>query len=477
MRNLRDIYPQLEQDVFVKDIKTFSQDVEEGDVFVCTKGYSTDRHDFAADAVKRGAKALIISREIDVKDVPCVMVEDTNKELPLLAAKFYEFPDRKLKMIGITGTDGKTSTATMIQQLIGTDICGYIGTNGVSCDNFEADSPNTTPDADKLYYFLHQFLEAGCQYVSMEVSSEALMRGRTGGVLFDAVGYTNVTSEHINIHGTFENYVRDKSLLFEKMKDEGFCIVNADDEQCRVFEKAAQGTVKSYGKKEGADLRICSFTQNTDSTDIVYAYEGKEYSMHSPLLGEFNVYNLAAALLILLSLGFDMETLTGRLDRLSIDGRVTMLKTNADYFVMVDYAHTPNGIENILALADTLPVKRKVVVIGAAGTRDPFKRPLMGKTICDHPNTYGIFTYEDPRNEDPADICDDLTREIVGYDNYEVVLDRRDAIEKAVNMLEAGDLAMILGKGNEDEEILKDGPIEFNDIKVAYEMIEKRNKK
>ncbi len=476
MKNLKDIYPQLEQDVFVKDIKTSSLEIEEGDVFVCTKGYSADRHDYAEDAVKRGAKALIISREVNV-DVPCVMVEDTNRELPVLAAKFYDHPDRKLTMIGITGTDGKTSTSTMIQQLIGTDICGYIGTNGVYCDNYEADTPNTTPDADKLYCFLDHFVSAGCKYVSMEVSSEALMRDRTAGVLFDAAAYTNVTSEHINIHGTFEQYVKDKSKLFRKMKDNGFCIVNTDDPQCDVFVKAAEGTVRSYGKKEDADLRICSIVQNTESTDIVYAYEGKEYKVHSPLLGEFNVYNLAAALLVLLSLGFDMETLNSRIDGLSVDGRVTMLKTDADYHVMVDYAHTPNGIENILKLADTLPVKRKVVVIGAAGTRDPYKRPLMGKTICDHPDTFGIFTYEDPRNEDPADICDDLTREIVGYDNYEIILDRRDAIERAVNMLEKDDLALILGKGNEDEEILKDGPIEFNDIKVAYEMIAKRNGK
>ena len=468
MKNLKDIYPQLEQDVFVKDIKTSSLEIEEGDVFVCTKGYSADRHDYAEDAVKRGAKALIISQEVNV-DVPCVMVEDTNRELPVLAAKFYDHPDRKLTMIGITGTDGKTSTSTMIQQLIGTDICGYIGTNGVYCDNYEADTPNTTQDADKLYCFLDHFVSAGCKYVSMEVSSEALMRDRTAGVLFDAAAYTNVTSEHINIHGTFEQYVKDKSKLFRKMKDNGFCIVNTDDPQCDVFVKAAEGTVRSYGKKEDADLRICSIVQNTESTDIVYAYEGKEYKVHSPLLGEFNVYNLAAALLVLLSLGFDMETLNSRIDGLSVDGRVTMLKHPSETIEEM--------AENILKLADTLPVKRKVVVIGAAGTRDPYKRPLMGKTICDHPDTYGIFTYEDPRNEDPADICDDLTREIVGYDNYEIILDRRDAIERAVNMLEKDDLALILGKGNEDEEILKDGPIEFNDIKVAYEMIAKRNGK
>lgn len=477
MRNLKEIYPQLENDVYVKDIKTSSLEVEEGDVFVCTKGYSADRHDYAADAVRRGAKALIISREVDAEGVPKIMVNDTNRELPILAAKFYDHPDRKLTMIGITGTDGKTSTATMIQQLIGTDICGYIGTNGVYCDSYTADTPNTTPDADKLYCFLDRFHEAGCRYVSMEVSSEALMRNRTAGIEYDAAAYTNVTSEHINIHGTFEQYVHDKSLLFHKMKENGYCIVNADDSSCGVFTQAAEGTVKSYGKKDDADLRIVSIRQNSDSTDIELAYQGSQYHLHSPLLGEFNVYNLSAALLVLLSLGFDLETLAGRLDRLSVDGRVTMLKTNADYYVMVDYAHTPNGIKNILALADTLPVNRKVVVIGAAGTRDPFKRPLMGKTICDHPNTYGIFTYEDPRNEDPAQICSELTREIVDYDNYEIVLDRREAIERAVNMLEKGDIAMILGKGNEDEEILKDGPIEFNDIKVACEMIEKRNSK
>ncbi|MCR4952288.1 MAG: UDP-N-acetylmuramoyl-L-alanyl-D-glutamate--2,6-diaminopimelate ligase [Solobacterium sp.] len=472
---LCELFENCGYDTEIRGIKTSSRDIEPGDLFVCIKGIAADRHDFADDAIAKGAAALVVSRDIGEKSVPVVRVSDTNEQMAYIAQKFYGYPERKMKMIGVTGTDGKTSTATILQTLLSDTACGYIGTNGVLCAGYEGDTPNTTPDADKLYQFLDQFVRHGCSYTAMEVSSEALMRGRTKTLEFDVSVFTNITSEHINIHGTFANYLKDKSRLFAQTKKDGFCIINADDENCQTMIDAANGTVLLYGKSEKADLRIVSYDIERGHTPIRYSYMGKEFTVDSPLLGEFNVYNLSAALLALFALGYQMSDLEERLKHLAVDGRVTFIETGRDYWVMVDYAHTPNGIQNILKLADTFGFDRIVTVIGAAGTRDPYKRPLMGKTICDHPKTYGIFTYEDPRTEDPADIAADLTRDIRDYDNYRIILDRGDAIRAAVDMLKDNECALILGKGNEDEEELKDGPIHFNDIEEAKKAIQARN--
>ena len=473
---LNELFENTDSTVEIKGIKTSSRDVEEGDLFVCIKGIGTDRHDFADDAIAKGAAALVVSRDIGEKSVPVIMVEDTNREMAYIARKFYGCPDDEMTMIGVTGTDGKTSTSTIIQTLLTDEKCGYIGTNGVLCRGYEADTPNTTPDADKLYAFLREFRNRGCEYTAMEVSSEALMRGRTKTIAYDISVFTNITSEHINIHGTFENYLHDKSRLFAQTKKDGYCIINGDDPNANVMIEASVGHVLTYGRKEEADLRIVSFDIERGHTPIRFQWKNEIFEVDSPLLGEFNVYNLAAAILVMFAAGYSIEDFRTRIPSLAVDGRVTFIPTGKEYCVMVDYAHTPNGIANILKLVDTFGFDRIVTVIGAAGTRDPYKRPLMGKTICDHPKTYGIFTYEDPRNEDPADIADDLTRDIRDYDNYEIILDRREAIQKAVDMLGDNECALILGKGNEDEQILKDGPIHFNDIEEARKAIEERNK-
>lgn len=474
MKTLNELYPGIGVDTTIKAIKINSKEVEDGDLFVCTKGVTADRHDFIDDAIKHGAKAIVVSKDVGEKKVPVIKVPDTNRELPYLCQKFYDYPDQKLKMIGVTGTDGKTSTTTIIQTLIGSDLCGYIGTNGRCCAGFTGDNPNTTPDAQLLYSYLDEFVHYGCHYASIEASSEAFFRGRLQAMQFDIAGYTNITSEHLNIHGSFENYLNCKLMLFKQTKKDGFCILNHDDEYFETVKSACNGQVLTYGKGEDNDLRIIDFRVYPNHTEINFKYKDREFFVDSPLMGDFNVYNLACGLLCTLALGFNLDKILENIKSIKINGRLELLNTNTPYYVMVDYAHTPNGITNLLNFVHTLNINRSIVVIGQAGERDYLKRPKVGNVVVANAS-YAIFTYEDPRSEDPAKICEDIISELKATNsNYEIVIDRRKAIQKAVDMAQDNDMVLILGKGNETYEKLKDETIYFNDIEEAYNAVASR---
>ena len=411
MKKLNDLYPGIGTDIVIKRISINSKEVEPGDLFVCTKGVTADRHDFINDAIKNGASAIVLSRDIRNLEVPTIKVPDTNRELPYLCQKFYDYPDQKMKMIGVTGTDGKTSTATIIQTLIGSDICGYIGTNGRSCAAFSGDNPNTTPDAHIFYDYLDEFVNFNCKYVASEASSEAFFRGRLQAMKYDVSIYTNITSEHLNIHGTFENYLNSKLMLFRQTKSDGICILNKDDSYYEQVLKACSGRVYTYGMGADVTLRIVDFKVFPNKTDIIFNYRGNEFKIESPLLGDFNVYNLAGALLACLQLGFKLDDLLENVKKLNVDGRLQILNTRTPYYVMVDYAHTPNGISRLLNFVHTLDINRSIVVIGQAGERDAFKRPKVGNVVVENA-THAIFTYEDPRSEDPMKICEDIVSEL-----------------------------------------------------------------
>ena len=476
MKKLNEIID-CEFDTPIKGIKINSKEIEPGDLFVCVMGVNVDRHDFIDDAINHGASAIIVGREVSEDRVPVVKVEDPNKMLPKLCKKFYDNSDEKLKIISIGGTDGKTSTATIIQKLIGDDICGYMGTNGRSCSKFRKDINNTTPDTDKLYMYFDDFLKAGCKYVAMETSSEAFFRHRLDDIYYDAGVITNITSEHLNIHGSFENYLQCKCMQFTKIKSDGISILNKDDDHYEDVRKSCSGKVVTYGRDRDNDLCILSYKSYPNKTDIVYVYDGKEYSFTSPLLGDFNVYNLAAALLTVISLGFDIDESLAKLSGINISGRLDVLKDiGQDFTVMVDYAHTPNGIKNLLDFVNILDINRSIVVIGQAGERDYLKRPIVGKTVCDNAS-YAIFCYEDPRSEDPKKIIDMMTADISDKSKYEVVIDRSEAIKRAIDIAEKGDIVLILGKGNETYEKLKDGTIYFNDEEEAMKHLKDRIKR
>ena len=461
-----------EYDVNVNGIKINSKEVEPGDMFVCIKGVKVDRHEYISEAINNGASCIVGERDLEC-GIPYIKVKNTNYILPELCRKFYDFDRLNLKIIGVTGTDGKTTTATSIQYLIGMDKCGYIGTNGVSCAKFTKDSPNSTPDPTLLYKYFREFYDAGCEYVVMEASSEGFLRGRLDDLYFAAGGYTNITWEHVNVHGSFENYVKCKLRLASQTQ--GKFIVNLNDEFASKFQEKSLNSL-SYGENPVSDLWIKDYTITPKYTNVTFVYQNEEYSFMSPLLGKFNVYNLACAFLICLSLGFDMETLIENSINIDVSGRLEMIDLGQNYKVMVDYAHTPNGIKSILDFVRVLDINRAIVVIGSAGERDYKKRPVMGKTVIDNAD-YAIFTYEDPRSEDPLDIANQMVSEIEDTTKYEIIVDRSEAIKKAIDMASKNDIVLILGKGNETYEKLKNETIYFNDIEEAKKwIIERKNR-
>lgn len=472
---LNKLFENCESDVEITGVSINSKEIKKGDLFVCTMGVTRDRHDFIDEAIANGASAIVVSKEVGEKSVPIIKVEDTNKELPFICKRLYDSPDEKLTMIGITGTDGKTSTATIIQTLIGKEKCGYIGTNGRSYGDFVGDNPNTTPDVHLFYQYLDEFVKGGCTYASTEASSEAFYRDRLSTFTYDLAIMTNVSSEHLNIHGSFENYINCKKKLFKQVKENGKCILNKDDEHFDEF-KDLCSDLYTYGKEEDNDLQIVDFEVTPKNTLITFKYLDKEFKVDSPLLGDFNVYNLAAALLGCLLLGFKLDDLLENIKDININGRLDIIDTNDNFYAMVDYAHTPNGISKLLNFVHTLDISRSIVVIGQAGERDYLKRPQVGEVVLNNAS-YAIFTEEDPRSEDPLKVCEEIVATSKDKDNYEIVVDRREAIQKAVDMAKEKDMVLVLGKGNETYMKLKDETIYFNDEEEVIKAIEIRHKR
>ena len=463
-------------DVEINGIKINSKNVEKGDLFICTDMGTLDRHEFIDDAIERGAAAIIVKKDVGKKSVPIIKVDNPNDYLPLTCSNFYDNPEKKMKIIGVTGTDGKTTIATMVQTLLGSDKCGYIGTNGYTCSKFIKDTDNTTPDSDKLYGIFDEFVGADCKYVSMEVCSEALMRGRVKNLEFDVSIISNITSEHLNIHGTLENYVESKNKLFSQTKKDGYCILNRDDEHFESSKAACNGKILTYGKSKENDLYFKDVKLLPGLNIFTACYKGEEYKIKCDMAGLFNVYNLCAAMLAMFALGYKYEDFSDRIETIKVPGRLEMIDLGQDFYAMVDYAHTPNGINNILTYVRSLDVNRIISVSGQAGERDASKRKYVGEALAKG-SDYIVLTMEDPRSEDPKIIAD-MMMELVKdtYHSYEFVPDRGKAIQRAIDMAKPKDIVLVLGKGNESYEKMNGWVMNFNDIVETKKAIENRLK-
>lgn len=466
MKKLNELYDCI-YDIEIKGIKINSKEVESGDLFICTMGVNADRHDFVLDAIHNGAVAIVASRKIDVL-VPVIYVENTNQELPRLMAKFCDYPESKLSIIGITGTNGKTTVAEMIQDLLGSDICGYIGTNGIDCKSFHQSIRNTTPDADRLYPYLKKFVDFNCKYLSMETSSEAFYRHRLDGISFDVSVLTTMAQDHLNIHKTMENYVASKCQLFEKTAKGGTSILNRDDKYYETFLASCREKVLSYGYHKDADLKIINTVLKPDCTAITFQFEGKEYSIESPFLASFNVTNLCASLLATFATGIKMDEVVKRIPNLKpIVGRVESLSFQQPYQIILDYAHTIDSLSNVLTFLNQIKKGRIITVTGSAGGREKEKRPGMGKVVLENSDVV-IFTMDDPRDENVDDIIDQMLSTSTNT-NYERINDRPEAIKRALDLAQEDDIVFIAGKGRDNYMAIGTEYLPYSD----YDEIEK----
>ncbi len=448
-------YPEL----FVNDIRINSKEVNKGDLFVCVKGVSCNRNDYIFDAIKNGACAVVSNLNIKL-DVPLIRVKNPNKELDRLCKKFYDFNQSDFKIIGVTGTNGKTTVASIIKDLIG-DSCGYIGTNGLISKNINEFIKNTTPDVDRLYKYFMRLKEDNCNVISMEASSEAFYRKRLDGLKFDIGIVTNVTEDHLNVHKTLKNYIDCKRKLVSSVSDNGYSILNVDDKYYKDFRKVAKGKILTYGKKK-SNLQIIDYTLNDKNTIIYLKYEGTIYKIFSPLVGEFNIYNLCAAILSLIALNYDIGDIISRIMNINVPkGRCEFLNFGQKYKIVLDYAHTTDAFANIYKYLKKIKKGKIITVTGSAGGREKEKRKDMGKVVLDS-SDYVIFTMDDPRYESVNDIIDDLVS-LSNKKHYERIIDRKEAIKKALSMANENDIILIAGKGRDNYMAIKDEYISYND--------------
>lgn len=456
----------------VKRIRINSKEVEPGDIFVCTFGVTADRHDFIDEAIENGASLIVVSRDVGEKSVPVVRVENTNQELISLSRRMYHFKNDDLNLLGVTGTNGKTTIALMIKHIIGNS-CGYIGTNGLISKSFQESIRNTTPDADRLYMYFRKFIDDGCKYLTMETSSEAFYRNRLDTLEFEVGIISNITQDHLNIHKTIENYVACKMELLKKIKSTGVAILNTDDKYYELALKNAQSKVLTFGQKEGATLQIVAVEDNEKGSHITYQYMGEMIEVDSPYIGLINAYNLAASILCSLHIGVSLSEILKTIPSLPIiEGRLQEVG-KSNYSVILDYAHTTDAFMKVLPILNKRKKNKLIVVTGSAGGREKEKRAPMGKYILENAD-HVIFTMDDPRYESVFSIISDLVS-ASPLKNYEIVEDRKMAIYKAFDMASIGDVVLVAGKGVDNYMAIEDKYLPYSDLEVIEEYFEERN--
>lgn len=463
MKKLSELY-NINSDVLIKDIKINSKLVEPGDLFVCTMGVTVDRHDYIDDAINKGASAIVVSKDVDEMRVPIIKVDDTNLELPKISAKFYDNPQNELIIIGITGTDGKTTTSKIIQQLIGDD-CAYLGTLGAHFKDIQEDLVNTTPDSNILFKYFRTFVDLGIKYVVMETSSEAFFRHRLDYFTFDYGLLTNVTGDHLNVHKTMDNYLTCKQQLFKQVKEDGFIILNQDDEYYEQF-KGLHPNTHTYSKVKEADFYTNDYQVNDLNSEGVFTYNNIKYPFIINLIGDYNISNVSSALLLLVNLGFNLNDLIPKLNHLEqVDGRGQFIDFNTDYKILLDYAHTIGGFEAIFKYLKQINKGNIYAVFSSAGGRDKEKRPKLGEIALNN-STLVILTMEDPRFERVSDINKDILGTTTKT-NYLEIEDRKSAIHYALNLAKKDDIVVILGKSGDTRMYIKDEAIEYSDYEAV----------
>jgi len=466
-----DLYD-IDSEVEVNKIKINSKEIEPGDIFVCTIGVTADRHDFIDEAIENGASLVVVSRDVGVKKVPVVQVENTNYELISLARRLYKFENGDLHLLGVTGTNGKTTITLMIKYLLG-DACGYIGTNGLISKSFQEKIRNTTPDADRLYMYFRKFIDDGCKYLSMETSSEAFYRKRLDTLEFEVGIISNITEDHLNIHKTIENYVDSKMELLKKVKEDGVTILNTDDKYFDLAKENARGEILTFGEKAGATLQIVNVLDTDFGSHITYKYQDRLLKVDSPYLGIINAYNLAASILCVLHLGVSMDEILEKIPSLPvIEGRLQEVG-KGNFSVILDYAHTTDAFMKILPILNKRKKNKLIVVTGSAGGREQEKRAPMGKYILEEAD-HVIFTMDDPRYERVLDIISDLVS-ASNLTNYEIIEDRKKAIYKALDMASSGDVVLVAGKGVDNYMAVEDKYLPYSDVEVISEYFKERN--
>ena len=463
-----DIY----EDKAVEFITADSRKVKEGTVFVCIAGKNFDGHTVAAEMLEKGAVCVVCERDLGLKNQ--IVVENTRAAMSVICANFFGNPAQKLKLIGITGTNGKTTTAFLIKDMLDKmgKKSGLIGTVKNMVGDKDYPAAFTTPESYELQELFSEMVKEGCEYCVMEVSSQALAQCRVEGLHFAAGVFSNLTRDHLDYHGTFENYAEAKSLLFS---NSDICILNIDDEHAMSMMRNSDGRMVTYSVNQNESDYTAKY--------IRYKNDGIEYELVTMnyvervrvgIPGEFTVYNSMAAAVTLIELGFDFSAVLFALSLCKgVKGRIEVVPTETPYTVIIDYAHTPDGLENIISSLRKIAKARIITVFGCGGDRDRTKRPIMGEIAASLSDVV-VVTSDNPRTEEPDAIIADILEGIKGNKTKKIVeTDRTQAIKLALEEADADDIVLLAGKGHETYQIIGKEKFHYDEREIVAELLKK----
>lgn len=468
-------------DLEVKGIASNSKLVGSDFVFVAIKGNREDGNIFIKEAIEKGAKIIITSSSKASEfskshNVSFIRVKDTRRVLAKLAAQFYGNPSFKVKVVGITGTNGKTTTSYLIEALLkkAGKSAAVIGTVNYRFKDKLIPAKNTTPGPAELQSMLDQMAREKIDYAVMEVSSHALDQDRAVGVNFHSAIFTNLTQDHLDYHRTLNKYFLAKVKLFKELEPAAFAVVNADDRYGRKIRKLTKAGVVTYGLGEGADVSASDIKSDCFHTQLRLISCQGEINITTSLIGKHNVYNILAAASWALKEGLDLSVIKSAFEDFAfVPGRLERIDFPGNFSIFVDYAHTEDALKNVLSALRAVSGKRIIVVFGCGGERDKTKRPKMGRVVSEL-SDYSVITNDNPRSEDPKQIIKDIL-EGMTKDNYCIIPERFEAIKKSLLLAEEGDIVLVAGKGHEGCQILKDRVIDFDDRKVIRECLKSMN--
>ena len=486
MKNLKDILYSVTltsvkgtTDVNANAIVFDSRKANENSIFVAIKGTAVDGHDFISSVIEKGCKIIVAEQEVEVSDeVTLIVTDNTQKALAIMATNFYDHPSAKLKLVGVTGTNGKTTTTTLLFNLFSKlgHKCGLLSTVVNKIGDKDIVATHTTPDPVALNELLNQMVEEGCSHCFMEVSSHAVHQHRITGLKFTGGVFTNITHDHLDYHKTFQEYIRVKKTFFDNLPADAFSLVNVDDKNGMVMLQNTKASKYSFALKSPADFKV-KVLENQFS-GLVLNLCGTE--VWSRLIGDFNAYNLVAVYAVSELLGEDkLEVLTVLSNLESVEGRFQYTTSDKGITAIVDYAHTPDALENVLKTIDNIRTKNETVytVVGCGGDRDKAKRPKMAGIACEMSDKV-IITSDNPRSEDPKVIIEEMMEGVEGlhFKKTLSIEDREQAIKTAVSMAEKGDIILIAGKGHEKYQEIKGVKHHFDDMETVTNLFKKLEK-
>jgi UDP-N-acetylmuramoyl-L-alanyl-D-glutamate--2,6-diaminopimelate ligase len=462
----------------IESISYNSKQVNNRGMFFAVKGISQNGYDFIDEAIGRGAECVVAEKDfITYKNITKVIVADIRKACAVIAANFYNHPSDQMNITGITGTNGKTTVLYMVSEILqyaGIQ-CGMIGTINYKIGQRLIPATNTTPSSIMLQMLLNDMWNSGVKDCVMEVSSHALDQNRVDSVSFNRAIFTNLTKEHLDYHKDMDRYFQAKRKLFLMLKADGIGIINIDDPYGKIIADENNGRVLTYGIKNPADIMACETVESHGRTGFKVCAGKDSFYINSPLMGEYNIYNMLAAIAWSVSIGFSPAIIKGAMEIFKpAPGRMERIDVPRNGIsVFVDYAHTEDALSNALGALKGIKQKRIITVFGCGGDRDKKKRPRMAKTAAFF-SDYVVITSDNPRNESPEDIIDDIRKGLPReFNDFKIVVDRKKAIEHALSMAQRGDIVLIAGKGHENYQVLKDTTVAFDDRKAAYDALER----